>query len=91
MLESIDESDKMHLLVMKINETKIKIPSSEITSESAYLNRRKLIQSVGLFSLGLGLAESTFGQNQEIRLLKSMRNENQRFELDSNRIRIGLE
>ncbi len=76
MLESIDESDKLHLLVMKINETKIKIPSSEITSESAYLNRRKLIQSVGLFSLGLGLAESTFGQNQEIRLLKSMRNEN---------------
>ena len=43
---------------MKTKETKIKIPSSEITSESNYLNRRKLIQSVGLFSLGLGMNES---------------------------------
>ena len=75
MLESIYESDKMHLVVMKINKNKINIPSSEITSESAYINRRKLIQSVGLFSLGLGLTESTLGQSQEIQLLKAMRNE----------------
>ena len=75
MLESIDESDKLHLVVMKINKNKINIPSSEITSESAYINRRKLIQSVGLFSLGLGLTESTLGQSQEIQLLKAMRNE----------------
>ena len=75
MLESIDESDKLHLVVMKINKNKINIPSSEITSESAYINRRKLIQSVGLFSLGLGLTESALGQSQEIQLLKAMRNE----------------
>ena len=74
MLESIDESDKLHLVVMKINKNKINIPSSEITSESAYINRRKLIQSVGLFSLGLGLTESALGQSQEIQLLKAMRN-----------------
>ena len=75
MLESIYESDKLHLVVMKINKNKINIPSSEITLESAYINRRKLIQSVGLFSLGLGLTESTLGQSQEIQLLKTMRNE----------------
>tara|TARA_B110000014_G_scaffold116167_1_gene79754 strand:- start:885 stop:1886 length:1002 start_codon:yes stop_codon:yes gene_type:complete len=75
MLESIYESDKLHLVVMKINKNKINIPSSEITSESAYINRRKLIQSVGLFSLGLGLTESTLGQSREIQLLKAMRNE----------------
>ena len=75
MLESIYESDKLHLVVMKINKNKINIPSSEITSESAYINRRKLIQSVGLFSLGVGLTESTLGQSQEIQLLKAMRNE----------------
>ena len=75
MLESIYESDKLHLVVMKINKNKINIPSSEITSESAYINRRKLIQSVGLFSLGLGLTESAVGQSQEIQLLKAMRNE----------------
>ena len=75
MLESIYESDKLHLVVMKINKNKINISSSEITSESAYINRRKLIQSVGLFSLGLGLTESTLGQSQEIQLLKTMRNE----------------
>lgn len=75
MLESIYESDKLHLVVMKINKNKINIPSSEITSESVYINRRKLIQSVGLFSLGLGLTESTLGQSQEIQLLKAMRNE----------------
>ena len=75
MLESIYESDKLHLVVMKINKNKINIPSSEITSESAYINRRKLIQSVGLFSLGLGLTESTLGQSQDIQLLKAMRNE----------------
>ena len=75
MLESIYESDKLHLVVMKINKNKINIPSSEITSESAYINRRKLIQSVGLFSLGLGLTESALGQSQEIQLLKAKRNE----------------
>jgi len=75
MLESIYESDKLHLVVMKINKNKIAIPSSEITSEWAYINRRKLIQSVGLFSLGLGLTESTLGQSQETQLLKTMRNE----------------
>ena len=75
MLESIYESDKLHLVIMKINKNKINIPSSEITSESVYINRRKLIQSVGLFSLGLGLTESTLGQSQEIQLLKAMRNE----------------
>lgn len=75
MLESIYESDKLHLVVMKINKNKINIPSSEITSESAYINRRKLIQSVGLFSLGLGLTEPALGQSQEIQLLKAMRNE----------------
>lgn len=75
MLESIYESDKLHLAVMKINKNKIDIPSSEITSESAYINRRKLIQSVGLFSLGLGLTESSLGQIQETQLLKTMRNE----------------
>jgi sulfoxide reductase catalytic subunit YedY len=75
MLESIYESDKLHLAVMKINKNKIDIPSSEITSESAYINRRKLIQSVGLFSLGLGLTESSLGQSQETQLLKTMRNE----------------
>ena len=75
MLESIYESDKLHLVVMKINKNKINIPSSEITSESAYINRRKLIQSVGLFSLGLSLTESTLGQSQDIQLLKAMRNE----------------
>jgi len=75
MLESIYESDKLHLVVMKINKNKIDIPSSEITSESAYINRRKLIQSVGLFSLGLGLTESSLGQIQETQLLKTMRNE----------------
>ena len=75
MLESIYESDKLHLVVMKIKKNKINIPSSEITSESAYINRRKLIQSVGLFSLGLGLTESALRQSQEIQLLKAMRNE----------------
>ena len=48
-LESIYESYKLHLIIMKIKERKIKIPSSEITSESNYLNRRKLIQSVDYF------------------------------------------
>jgi len=75
MLESIYESDKLHLMIMKIKETKIKIPSSEITSESNYLNRRKLIQSVGLFSLGLGLSESSSGQDQMVDSLKSIKNE----------------
>ena len=75
MLESIYESDKLHLVVMKINKNKIDIPSSEITSESAYINRRKLIQSVGLFSLGLGLTESSLGQSQGAQLLKTIRNE----------------
>ena len=75
MLESIYESDKLHLVVMKINKNKNSLPSSEITSESAYINRRKLIQSVGLFSLGLGLSESSLGQSQETQLLKTMRNE----------------
>ena len=75
MLESIYESDKLHLVVMKINKNKNSLPSSEITSESAYINRRKLIQSVGLFSLGLGLSESSLGQSQEIQLLKTIRNE----------------
>ena len=42
--------DKLDFIDMKIKETKIKIPSYEITSESAYLNRRKLIQSVGLLT-----------------------------------------
>jgi sulfoxide reductase catalytic subunit YedY len=60
---------------MKINKNKISLPSSEITSESAYINRRKLIQSVGLFSLGLGLTESSFGQSQGAQLLKTIRNE----------------
>ena len=59
---------------MKIKETKIKIPSSEITPESHYLNRRKLIQSVGLFSLGLGLSESSVGQDQSIDSLQSIKN-----------------
>ena len=59
---------------MKTKETKIKIPSSEITSESNYLNRRKLIQSVGLFSLGLGFSESTIGQDQSVDSLKSIKN-----------------
>ena len=75
MLESIYESDKLHLVVMKINKNKIRLPSSEITSESAYINRRKLIQSVGLFSLGLGLTESSLGQSQGAQLLKTIRNE----------------
>ena len=75
MLESIYESDKLHLVVMKINKNKISLPSSEITSESAYINRRKLIQSVGLFSLGLGLTESSLGQSQGAQLLKTIRNE----------------
>ena len=75
MLESIYESDKLHLVVMKINKNKNSLPSSEITSESAYINRRKLIQSVGLFSLGLGLSEPSLGQSQEIQLLKTIRNE----------------
>ena len=75
MLESIYESDKLHLVVMKINKNKNSLPSSEITSESAYINRRKLIQSVGLFSLGLGLSESSLGQSQEAQLLKTIRNE----------------
>ena len=75
MLESIYESDKLHLVVMKINKNKNSLPSSEITSESAYINRRKLIQSVGLFSLGLGLTESSLGQSQEAQLLKTIRNE----------------
>jgi len=75
MLESIYESDKLHLMIMKIKETKIKIPSSEITSESNYLNRRKLIQSVGLFSLGLGLSESSSGQDQMVDSLQSIKNE----------------
>ena len=59
---------------MKTKETKIKIPSSEITSESNYLNRRKLIQSVGLFSLGLGFGESTVGQDQSVNSLQSIKN-----------------
>ena len=75
MLESIYESDKLHLFVMKINKNKNSLPSSEITSESAYINRRKLIKSVGLFSLGLGLSEPSLGQSQEIQLLKTIRNE----------------
>ena len=73
-LESIYESYKLHLIIMKIKETKIKIPSSEITSESNYLNRRKLIQSVGLFSLGLGFSESTVGQDQSVNSLQSIKN-----------------
>ena len=74
-LESIYESYKLHLIIMKTKETKIKIPSSEITSESNYLNRRKLIQSVGLFSLGLGMNESSMGQDQSIDSLQSIKNE----------------
>ena len=73
-LESIYESYKLHLIIMKTKETKIKIPSSEITSESNYLNRRKLIQSVGLFSLGLGFSESTVGQDQSVNSLQSIKN-----------------
>ena len=73
-LESIYESYKLHLIIMKTKETKIKIPSSEITSESNYLNRRKLIQSVGLFSLGLGMNESSIGQDQSIDSLQSIKN-----------------
>ncbi len=73
-LESIYESYKLHLIIMKTKETKIKIPSSEITSESNYLNRRKLIQSVGLFSLGLGMNESSMGQDQSIDSLQSIKN-----------------
>ena len=73
-LESIYESYKLHLIIMKTKETKIKIPSSKITSESHYLNRRKLIQSVGLFSLGLGLSESSVGQDQSIDSLQSIKN-----------------
>ena len=75
MLESIYESDKLHLTIMKTKETNIKIPSSEITSESNYLNRRKLIQSVGLFSLGLGLSESSSGQEQIVNSLQSIKNQ----------------
>ena len=75
MLESIYESDKLHLTIMKTKETNIKIPSSEITSESNYLNRRKLIQSVGLFSLGLGLSESSSGQEQMVNSLQSIKNQ----------------
>ena len=71
-LESIYESYKLHLIIMKTKETKI--PSSEITSESNYLNRRKLIQSVGLFSLGLGFSESTVGQDQSVNSLQSIKN-----------------
>ena len=73
-LESIYESYKLHLIIMKTKETKIKIPSSEITSESNYLNRRKLIQSVGLFSLGIGFSESTVGQDQSVNSLQSKKN-----------------
>ena len=73
-LESIYESYKLYLIIMKTKETKIKIPSSEITSESNYLNRRKLIQSVGLFSLGLGFGESTVGQDQSVNSLQSIKN-----------------
>ena len=73
-LESIYESYKLHLIIMKTKETKIKIPSSEITSESNYLNRRKLIQSVGLFSLGLGMNESSIGQDRSIDSLQSIKN-----------------
>jgi sulfoxide reductase catalytic subunit YedY len=73
-LESIYESYKLHLIIMKTKETKIKIPSSEITSESNYLNRRKLIQSVGLFSLGLGMNESSMGQDQSIDSLQLIKN-----------------
>jgi len=75
MLESIYESDKMDLIDMKIKETKIKIPSYEITSESAYLNRRKLIQSFGLLSLGVGICERSFGQDQSDLTLQSIKNE----------------
>ena len=75
MLVSIYESDKLHLTIMKTKETNIKIPSSEITSESNYLNRRKLIQSVGLFSLGLGLSESSSGQEQMVNSLQSIKNQ----------------
>ena len=75
MLESIYESDKMDLIDMKIKETKIKIPSYEITSESAYLNRRNLIQSIGLLSLGVGISERSFGQDQSVQTLQSVKNE----------------
>ena len=75
MLESIYESDKLEFIDMKIKETKIKIPSYEITSESAYLNRRKLIQSVGLISLGVGISERSFGQDQSVQTLQSIKNE----------------
>ena len=75
MLESIYESDKLDFIDMKIKETKIKIPSYEITSESAYLNRRKLIQSVGLLSLGVGISERSFGQDQSVQALQSIKNE----------------
>jgi Sulfite oxidase and related enzymes len=75
MLESIYESDKLDFIDMKIKETKIKIPSYEITSESAYLNRRKLIQSVGLLSLGVGISERSFGQDQSVQRLQSIKNE----------------
>ena len=75
MLESIYESDKLDFIDMKIKETKIKIPSYEITSESAYLNRRKLIQSVGLLSLGVGISERSFGQDQSVQTLQSIKNE----------------
>ena len=75
MLESIYESDKLDLIDMKIKETKIKIPSYEVTSESAYLNRRKLIQSVGLLSMGVGISENSFGQDQSVQTLQSIKNE----------------
>ena len=75
MLESIYESDKLDFIDMKIKETKIKIPSYEITSESAYLNRRKLIQSVGLLSLGVGISEPGFVQDQSVQTLQSIKNE----------------
>mgnify|MGYP001212338305 FL=1 len=75
MLESIYESDKLDFIDMKIKETKIKIPSYEITSESAYLNRRKLVQSLGLLSLGVGISERSFGQDQSVQTLQSIKNE----------------
>ena len=75
MLESIYESDKLDFIDMKIKEIKIKIPSYEITSESAYLNRRKLVQSLGLLSLGVGISERSFGQDQSVQTLQSIKNE----------------
>ena len=60
---------------MKKNEIKIKIPSSEITPETNYLNRRKLIQSVGLMGIGMSLTESSQAQSGDAESLLSRKNE----------------